>query len=252
MSFIAAAVITGGAALAGGILSSNAAGRAANKQLQASQESNATQRYMYDTTRADNAGALDARNASLQRMRELLGVGGNTSAQGYGTLGSAINPGDVMNSPGYQFGLTQGQTALNNQLGARGMRNSGAALKAASRYGNDYATTKYDNAFNREIANRSAQLNPLQSLGGLAQTGASTVANAGSNYANNVSGNQAALGNALGANSLAQGNIWGGALNQLGSAAKGWYSGSQIDGFNGNALTGYTYKNPEAVGPMQP
>ena len=251
MSFIAAAIV-GGSAIVGGVLQSNAAGRASDKQLQGTRESNATQKAMYDQTREDNMPALDARNASLQRMRELLGIGGDTASKGYGSLGGGINPGDVQNEAGYQFGLNQGLTAQSNQLGARGMRNSGAAIKAATRYGNDYATTKYDNAFNRIVANRSAQLNPLQSLAGASQTGASTVANAGGNYANTVSGNQTALGNALGANSLAQGNIWGGALNQIGSAAKGWYSGSQIDGFNGNALTGYTYKNPEAVGPMQP
>ena len=251
MSFIAAAIV-GGSAIVGGVLQSNAAGRASDKQLQGTRESNATQKAMYDQTREDNMPALDARNASLQRMRELLGIGGDAASKGYGSIGGGINPGDVQNEAGYQFGLNQGLTAQSNQLGARGMRNSGAAIKAATRYGNDYATTKYDNAFNRIVANRSAQLNPLQSLAGASQTGASTVANAGGNYANTVSGNQTALGNALGANSLAQGNIWGGALNQIGSAAKGWYSGSQIDGFNGNALTGYTYKNPEAVGPMQP
>ena len=246
------ALIVGGASLLGGALQSKASGRAAAKQAASAAEANATQRYMYDQTREDNMPALEARNASLQRMRELLGIGGDTASKGYGSLGGGINPGDVQNEAGYQFGLNQGLTAQSNQLGARGMRNSGAAIKAATRYGNDYATTKYDNAFNRIVANRSAQLNPLQSLAGASQTGASTVANSGNNYANTVSGNQTALGNALGANSLAQGNIWGGALNQIGSAAKGWYSGSQIDGFNGNALTGYTYKNPEAVGPMQP
>lgn len=250
MSFIAAAVITGGAALAGGIISSNAAGRAAGKQADAAREANATQKAMYDQTRQDNMPALDARNASLERMRSLLGIGVDTSAAGYGSLGGAINPGDVTKEAGYQFGLNQGLGSLNNQLAARGMRNSGAALKAASRYGNDYATTKYDNAFNREVANRSAQLNPLQSIAGLGQTGASTVANAGGNYANQVGSNQTSLGNAQAANSLAQGNIWGGAVNQLGSAAKGWITGSQINGFNGNALTGYTYQNPELVGPV--
>ena len=246
------ALVVGGASLLGGALQSKASGRAADKQAASAAEANATQRYMYDQTREDNMPALEARNASLQRMRELLGIGGDTASKGYGSLGGGINPGDVQNEAGYQFGLNQGLTAQSNQLGARGMRNSGAAIKAATRYGNDYATTKYDNAFNRIVANRSAQLNPLQSLAGASQTGASTVANSGNNYANTVSGNQTALGNALGANSLAQGNLWGGALNQIGSAAKGWYSGSQIDGFNGNALTGYTYKNPEAVGPMQP
>lgn len=220
MSWIAAAIV-GGAALGSGILQSNAAGRAADKQAAASAASNETQRYMYDTTREDNMPALESRNAALQKMRELLGVGGDTSAKGYGSLGGAINPGDVTKEAGYQFGLNQGLTSLNNQMGARGMRNSGAALKAATRYGTDYATTKYDNAFNREVANRSAQLNPLQSLAGAAQTGASTVANAGQNYANGVSSNQAALGNALGASSIANGNIWGNTLNQLGSTLKG-------------------------------
>lgn len=246
------ALVVGGASLLGGALQSKASGRAADKQAASAAEANATQRYMYDQTREDNMPALDARNASLQRMRELLGIGGDAASKGYGSLGGGINPGDVQSEAGYQFGLNQGLTAQSNHLGARGMRNSGAAIKAATRYGNDYATTKYDNAFNRIVANRSAQLNPLQSLAGASQTGASTVANAGGNYANAVSGNQTALGNAMAANSLAQGNIWGNTANQIGSLANNWLKGSQLNGFNGNALTGYTYQNPEAVGPMQP
>lgn len=248
MSFIAAAVITGGAALAGGILSSNAAGRASDKQAASAAEANATQKAMYDQTRQDNMPALEARNASLERMRSLLGIGGDTSASGYGSLGGAINPGDVTNEAGYQFGLNQGLTAQNNLLGARGMRNSGAALKAASRYGNDYATTKYDNAFNRVVANRSAQLNPLQSLAGAAQTGASTVAAVGNNYANTVGGNQTALGNAQAANSLAQANIWGGTVNQLASGLKNVNWGSLgSSGGVGNAGYG-DYTDPSWFG----
>jgi hypothetical protein len=218
MTWVAAAVVT--TTLVNGYMQSNAANNAADAQSEAAANSNATQRYMYDTTRADNMPALDARNASLDKMRSLLGIGGDTSQAGYGSLGGAIKPTDVQNEAGYQFGLNQGLTAQNNLLGARGMRNSGAAIKAATRYGNDYATTKYDNAFNREVANRSAQLNPLQSVAGLGQTGASTVASAGTNYANNVSSNQTSLGNAQAANSLSQGNIWGNTINQLGSIYK--------------------------------
>lgn len=246
--WVAGAVV--GSAVVGGAIQSGAAGRAADKQAASASEANATQKAMYDQTRQDNMPALEARNASLERMRSLLGIGGDTSAAGYGSLGGAINPGDVTKEAGYQFGLNQGLGSLNNQLAARGMRNSGAALKASTRYGNDYATTKYDNALNRIMAIRSEQLNPLQSLAGASQTGASNVATAGGNYALNVGNNQTSLGNAQAANSLAQGNIWGGAVNQLGSAAKGWITGSQINGFNGNALTGYTYQNPELVGPV--
>ena len=207
-------------AVAGSLITSSAMGDAASTQADATNQANKTQLDQFNQTRQDNMPALDARNASLARMRELLGVGGNSQAQGYGSLGGGINPGDVTQDPGYQFGMQQGQTALNNQLGARGMRNSGAALKAASRFGTDYATTKYDQAFNRQVANRSAQLNPLQSLAGLGQTGASTIAGAGMNAANIISGNQTAQGNALGASQIAQANALSSGINQLG----GWYA----------------------------
>lgn len=215
-----------GAALVGTAVSAYSANEAENAQYDATQQANAVNQSQYNQTRQDNMPALDARNASLSRMRELLGIGGNTGAQGYGSAGGRINPGNVTNEAGYQFGLKQGQDALNSQLTARGMRNSGAALQAAARYGNDYATTKYDNAFNREVANRSAQLNPLQSLAGASQTGASTIAGAGQNYANALSGNLTAQGNAAGASQIAIGNALSGTVNQLG----GWYANQAKQG----------------------
>lgn len=246
MSWIAAAAI--GGSLVSGYMQADAANNAADAQSEASARSDATQRYMYDQTRTDNMPALDARNQSLNRMRELLGISDNKSAQGFGSLGGRINPGDITQEAGYKFGLDQGLKAQSNMLGARGMRNSGAALKAAARYGTDYASTKYDSAFNREVANRSAQLNPLQSLAGLAQTGASTVANAGQNYATNVGNNATNLGNALGAGAMAQGNIWGNTVNQLGSLAKGFkWGGSSTSGSIGDAGYG-NYADPSWFG----
>lgn len=207
-------------AVVGAAVSAYSANEAENAQYEATQQANAVNQSQYDRTRADNMPALDARNASLSRMRELLGIGGNTGASGYGSLGGGIDVGDVTQDPGYQFGMQQGQGALNSQLAARGMRNSGAALQAAARFGNDYATTKYDNAFNRQVANRSAQLNPLQSLAGASQTGASTIASAGQNSANALSSNLTAQGNAAGASQIALGNALSTTANQLG----GWYA----------------------------
>lgn len=210
----------GGTVLATAAINAYSANKAAGAQTAAANQANDTQNRMYDQTRADNMPALDSRNASLAKMRELLGIGGDSGAQGYGSLAGPINAGDVQNSAGYQFGLNQGLGSLNNQLASRGMRNSGAALKAATRYGNDYATTKYGDAFNQQLASRNAQLNPLQSLAGLGQSGASTIAQAGANNANNVSQTQASLGNALGANYIAQGN----ALSNAGNSVAGWYA----------------------------
>lgn len=249
-----AAAIPAVAAIGGALISSNAAGTAANAQKDATNKADELQRYMYDTTRADNQSALDARNTSLARLQELLGVGGNSSASGYGSLGGSIDVGDVTQDPGYQFGMQQGQSALQNQLVARGMRNSGAALQAGTRYAQDYAGTKYNDAFNRQVANRSAQLNPLQSLAGLGQTGASTIAQAGSNYANTVGNNLTSLGNAQGASSIAQGNALTGAINGV----AGWYQNYQNqqnqqynpgNAFNVSSSGGYTYQDPYSVGP---
>ena len=193
---------------------SEAAGRAADKQQASIDRATDIANQQFQQTRQDNMPALDARNASLEKMRLLLGIGGDKTATGYGSLGGAINPGDVTQEAGYQFGMDQGMKALNNQLRARGLSGGGSLLKAGTRYATDYATTKYDNAFNREIANRNAQLNPLSALAGAGQIGASTIAQAGQNYATTAGDNAIQKGNVGAAQSIGQANIWGNALNQ--------------------------------------
>lgn len=242
-----AAAIPAVAAIGGALISSNQQGAAANAQERSTNAANDLQKYQYDTTRADNMPALDARNASLSRLQELLGIGGNSSASGYGSLGGSVSVGDVTAEPGYQFGMQQGKSALQNQLTARGMRNSGEALKAGTQYANDYATTKYGDAYNRVLSNRNQQLNSLQSLAGLGQTGSNAIGQAGSNYANAVGGNTTALGNAQAANALAQGGTWGNALNQIGgiyqnSAGKSYAGGGTT--MSGNS--GYLDPNDSA------
>lgn len=56
---------------------------------------------------------------------------------------------DMYQDPGFQFGLNQGIDALDNSASARGMALSGPARKAYLRYGSDYGTTKFNEAFNR-------------------------------------------------------------------------------------------------------
>lgn len=206
------------------------ANKAAGAQKDAANLSNDTQRYFYDTTRQDNQPMLDARNWALEQLKAQLTKG--------------FTPTNVQNEAGYQFGMNQGMQALQNQLAARGMRNSGAALKAGTRYAQDYAGTKFNDAFNRNLAS----LTPLQSMAGLGQSAAGLVGSAAMNAGNNISQTQASLGNALGANYLGTANSIGNSLNQ----GMGWYAKqTQLPGFNGNALSGYTYQNPWDVGPPQ-
>lgn len=215
--------IIAGAGLLGGVLSSSAASDAADTQASAARDATGLQREQWQQTRTDNMPAMEARNRSLARMQELLGINGGTGAK-------SLTSADVMADPGYQFGLQQGQQALDRTATARGMRNSGAALMAASRYGTDYGATKYNDAWNRQQGERTNQFNQLASVAGLGQTGSNQIAAAGQNYANNAGNNMMSAANAQGAAGIASANVWGNTGNQL----AGWYGNQQ----GRNALAG--------------
>lgn len=224
-----------GASLGGSLGGGLDAGNAADAQAAAAKRADATQRYMYDTTRADNMPALEARNSALAEMRRLLGISGDGSP---GSMSSQLTAQQVQAEPGYQFGLQQGQQALQRALSARGMSNSGQALTAAARYGNDYATTKYGDAWNRLEQGRSNQFNRLSTTAGLGSAGAGTVANAGQNAANAIAANALGVGNARAAAILGNSANQTSAVNQLAGwyANRGGVSGTNDMTGSGNAL----------------
>ena len=104
--------------------------------------------------------------------------------------------GQFMQDPGYQFRLTEGLKALDRQAAARGGLISGAALKGAQRFGQDFASGEYQNAFNRYQAERQARLGPLQSLANVGQTTAQQIAGQGQQMATNVGQAQTAAAQA--------------------------------------------------------
>lgn len=167
-------------------------------QRDAAEQANATQRYMYDTTRAD-----------MQPWRE-AGMGALGGLTGEGGLASDFNRdftmSDFQADPGYQFRMSEGMKAIERSAAARGGLNSGATLKALTRYGQDVASQEYQNAYNRFNADRDRRFNRLSALAGIGQTAQTQVNAAGQNYANQVSGNQIGLGNAIGAAYIGQAN----------------------------------------------
>lgn len=167
-----------------GVWSSN---KAADAQRDAAAQSNALLEKMYDTTRADNLPALQARNAGLTGYQNLL-----------------KDPSSVTSDPGYQFGMKQGIAAYDNSGAARGMRLSGAQAKGLTRFGQDYAGTKYDNSLTR-----------YGNLAGLGQVGAGTIANAASNYGNQASQNITGAGNAAASGYIGGANAVAGGVNNF-------------------------------------
>lgn len=125
---------------------------------------------------------------------------------------------DLQNEPGYQFGLSEGQKGIDRRTAASGNFFSGGALKAASRYGTDYAGTKYGEAFNRDAASKNQMYNFLSGGMSLGQNAAAGVGNAGMAAAGQYGANTTSLANAQGAAGIAGANAWGqGAQNAYGS-----------------------------------
>lgn len=120
--------------------------------------------------------------------------------------------------PGYAFRLSEGQKALERSAAARAGLQSGSALKAAARFGQEMGSQEYMNAFNRYQTERAARLQPLQSLAGVGQTAANTLGQAAGQYGQ-TAGNLAMMGGANQANALLAGaNIRASQYGNMGSA----------------------------------
>ena len=204
MSFVAVAI--GGSAVAGlggAYLQSRAAGSAADKQEQAARDANQLQYQMYQQQRADQEPWRAA------GIKALSGLGDADFSRDF-TMA------DFQKDPGYDFRMQEGQKALERSAAARGGLQTGGALKALSRYGQDYASNEFQNAYNRFNADRDRRFNRLSSLAGVGQTASTNMGNAAGNYGNAAAGNITGAANAAGAAGIASANAWGGALSGLG------------------------------------
>ena len=87
-------------------------------------------------------------------------------------------------TPGYQTRANEGRTQIEAGAASRGGLNSGAALRALTRYGQDYNTSEYDRYMNR-----------LSSLFGGAQQATNQVGGAASQFGQTAGNNAMAAGN---------------------------------------------------------
>lgn len=157
----------------------------------------------------DEVGLNAAIEAELAKMYPASDSSGSAE---FGSLLKNFTGQDLASEPGYQFGLNQGMRAVNNRLASGGKYFSGAALKGATQYANDYASTKFNDAFQRDAANKGRIYNFLTGAVGTGQNAAAMTGQSGSNMVNQVGANLTNMGNAQGAASIASGNAWNGAI----------------------------------------
>jgi hypothetical protein len=165
MSFIAS--LAGGKDLLGTISGSSAADAAeaaSRRQAEAIRQSMAYMMPYY------NQG-LQAQN----KLMSLLGLSGDTQAEGYGSMARNFGMEDFQADPGYAFRMSEGLKALERSAAGRGGAASGAAMKGITRYGQDLASQEFQNAYNRYQTNRANLLNPLFNISGGGRSAAESL-----------------------------------------------------------------------------
>lgn len=220
-------------------IQSQSADKAMKLQNDMYQQSMQYNNDMYQQSREDFAPYQEAGTNALTKLTEL------TNAPQDIPTDYSYKDFNFQEDPGYQFRLAEGEKALNRAAASRGNYDSGATLKALTRYGSDYASNEYSAAkdryntdrnfdygvfsdiWNRKAANRADQTNNLNNLvsvgsgtaGNLATLNsniANSNANLNSNLANNNSDLLTGQGNALAAGKIGSANAW---QEGLGNAA---------------------------------
>lgn len=155
------------------------------------------------------------------------------SSDGYGSLLKKFDQNDlnkdVVYQSGLQFGLDQGTQGINRIAAASGSQLSGATLKALTRFGNDYGSTKANESYNRYNNDQNSVYNKQAGVSGAGQQATNQINSAGQNMANNISANQIGLGNARGASAISGANSFN---NALSSGVNAYQQNQLMNSFN--------------------
>lgn len=225
-----AAAIVGGAVI-GGVASTAAAGKASKAQQNAANTASQTELEQFYQNREDMQPWRDAGTTALGQM--------TTGTKEGGEFNRDFSLADFNKDPGYEFRMEQGQRALDASAAARGGALSGAAIKGAARYGQDFGSNEYQNAYNRFNNDRTQRFNRLASLAGVGQTATRDVAQMGAQAASNVANNQIGAGNAQASSYIGKANAVNNTVSSLGNFAMNQYYNQQPQWYS-NGTTSQT------------
>lgn len=178
---------------------------------------------IYDP-RADAAGVQSVLERLKTQAKDQLGpTTTSTNPQDSPLLrkftSADLNSDPVYNS-GLEFGLDEGRKAIERRAAAGGSLDSGGTLKALTRFGNDYGTTKAEGAYGRFVGNQGDVYGRLSGIAGMGQGATNVGVNAGSASSSNLANLYSGLGNAQAAAGIAGANAVSGGV----SNAANYYS----------------------------
>lgn len=187
--------IGAGVGLVSGLLGSRSAKKAAEQQRQAAQQAMGVNQDVYNQQRSD-----------WSPYSGLGATGANQLTSRLGDLTRSFTNEDFVKDPGYDFRMQEGSTALQGGAAAKGGLYSGAAGKALTRYGQNFASNEFDKAYGRFTNDQNSAYNKLMGLVGAGTQAAGATSSAAGQYGQNAIGLLTGQGNAAAAGTIGAGN----------------------------------------------
>ena len=210
MSFIAAAVIVGGSALASGYMGSKAAKDAAGMQVAGVDRATAAQQAQYEQTREDYAPYRELGYTALKDIEALKPL-----------LTAQFGPEQFEQylDPSMDFRRRLGEQTTARALNVGGGFLSGNTLRGLTDYGQNLASTEYANAFNRFQTDRGNIYNTLGNIAGMGMGATNQGAQYGQAAAQNIGTLAVGSAQAQASGTIGQAQAWQNSLGQVSDLA---------------------------------
>lgn len=232
----AAAAVGAGVAVAGvagSVISSNASKKAASQQAAAEQQAAQVQQQQNAINQANLSPFIQAGQAGLPLFSNFYKTSadqlGAAYSDAYNHIPQPMTMANLVNTPGYQFTLQQGQRSVANSNAAKGLGVSGSALQGAANYATGLADKTYLDQFgvqqqiyNDYLTQANLKQNQLATIYNQISTPVSVGENAaatsgyqGNTAAANVGNALAQAGVAQSAGTVGSANALAGGINSI-------------------------------------
>lgn len=194
------------------LIGADAAGDAADAQAGAARDTNATNKAIFDKQVELQAPFRETGLTANNRLAQMMGLVGGGDANG--SLMQSFDASKMYKDPGYAFRMGEGMKGVENSAAARGGLLSGAALKAIQKYGQDYASNEYGNAYGRFNADQTNKYNRLAGLVNTGMGATNQINDAAGQFATRTASVNSDLGDARSAGIMGSANAWANGIGQ--------------------------------------
>jgi hypothetical protein len=218
----------------------------------------------YQRVRGDNIGAMNRGEKAGNQLSYLMGLGDDGTGE-KGFLSRRFAESDFAKDGGYDFRKKEGQDSVTNNFAQSGNLLSGAAMKALTRFNQDFASNEYGAAYSRFNNDQNSQYSRLSGIQTAGQNAVNSVAakgsgsnamaglanslgqtsaqfaNSSNNYYNNLMSNNNARANSQSAYNSAFGNSLGSGLGNIAGAWNSYQKGNNNNSYPTQNFGGYDY-----------